>query len=80
MTEPPEHGRYLPGLYANGQLRFAGPWTNDAGTAVVLDVTTADEADAIARNDRAGGVCVRVHPWELIPSDQYLQLRKPRQE
>lgn len=32
----PEHGKYMLSLYAKGSMKFAGPFTDDAGGAVVL--------------------------------------------
>ncbi len=79
---PPDHGRYLLRLYARGNLRYAGPFTDDAGAAVVLEVGSADEAHAIARADPAVRAQVFVyacHPWELIPWEHYLEAGKPAQ-
>jgi uncharacterized protein YciI len=69
-------------LYASGILRFAGPFTDDAGAAVVLDVAGVDEAHAIARGDPAVQAQVFVyacHPWQLIPWDRYLHPGTPMQ-
>lgn len=72
----PEHGRYLLRLYARGQLRWAGPLTDDTGAAVVVDVDTLDAAHALAQGDPAIRDEVFVyecHPWQLIPWEDYLK-------
>jgi uncharacterized protein YciI len=44
VSEQPlkEHGKYMLGLYVKGSMNLAGPLTDNAGGAVVLEV--ADEA------------------------------------
>jgi uncharacterized protein YciI len=78
VTEQPlkEHGRYMLSLYAKGVLKFAGPFTDDAGGAVVLEVDSEAQAREIVANDPA--VVTRVfvhelHPWRLVPWEQYLK-------
>ena len=46
VSEQPlkEHGKYMLRLYVKGSMKLAGPLTDNAGGAVVLDV--ADEAEA----------------------------------
>ena len=48
-----EHGQYMLQLYASGSMKFAGPLTDDAGGAVVLEVASEDEAKAIVAADPA---------------------------
>lgn len=75
------HGSYLLDMYAEGKLKFAGPFTDDAGGGVVLAVADMAEAEAIAQNDPAvqSGVFVyRIHPWELVDWAFHLDRRNNR--
>jgi uncharacterized protein YciI len=70
-----EHGQYILGLYREGKLRFGGPFEDDAGGAVVVEVADPHEARAIADNDPAvmNGVFVyELHPWKLLPWQEYV--------
>jgi uncharacterized protein len=78
VSEQPlkEHGSYMLSLYAKGVLKFAGPFTDDAGGAVVLEVDSEAQAREIVANDPAVLTHVFVHelhPWRLMPWDQYLK-------
>ena len=42
-----EHFRYMVDLYVAGTMKFAGPLTDNAGGAVVLEVSGEEEAKAI---------------------------------
>ncbi len=55
VSEQPlkEHGKYLLSLYKLGVLRFAGPFEDDTGGAVVLEVSGEDEAKNIVKKDPA---------------------------
>ena len=69
-----EHGKYMLGLYVKGSMKFAGPLTDNAGGAVVLDVVDESQAKAIVAEDPAikSGVFVyEMHPWELKPWGDY---------
>lgn len=77
-----EHGRYLLGLFAQGLMKEAGPFLDDAGGAVILEV--ADEAEAKALIDRDPAVTQRImvtelHPWKPQPWDVFLQKRRERE-
>ena len=69
MEQPlKEHGKYMLGLYIKGSMQLAGPLTNDAGGAVLLNVSDEAEAHSIVRNDPAvsSGVFIyEIHPWKL---------------
>src|SRR2546423_13526694 len=72
VSEQPlkEHGRYMLGLYVKGSMKLAGPLTDNAGGAVVLEVAGESEAKAIvaANPGVKAGVCFsEMHPWELKP-------------
>ena len=78
LSEQPlkEHGKYMLSLYAKGSLKFAGPFTDDAGGAVVLEVAGEDEARTIVAEDPAvkSGVFIHeIHPWALVQWDKYVK-------
>jgi uncharacterized protein YciI len=81
VTEQPlkEHGKYMLTLYISGSMKLAGPLTDNAGGAVLLDVADESEAKAIVAEDPAvkSGIFVyELHPWELKPWDQYSKKRQ----
>jgi uncharacterized protein YciI len=56
-------------LYGKGSLKFAGPFLDDMGGAVVLEADNETEAKAVVASDPAvvGGVFVpEIHPWRLV--------------
>jgi uncharacterized protein len=65
-----EHRNYMLSLYKRGAMKLAGPLTDNAGGAVVLEVSGEAEAKAIATDDpavRAGIFVYELHPWALVP-------------
>jgi uncharacterized protein len=80
MEQPPkEHGKYMLSLYIKGSMRLAGPLTDNAGGAVLLEVSDEAEAKAIVTNDPAvkSGIFVyEMHPWKLQPWDQLAKKAK----
>ena len=71
-----EHGKYMLSLFVNGSMKFAGPLTDDAGGAVVLQVVDEAEARAIVAADPAvkDGIFVHeIHPWGLVQWEKYLK-------
>jgi uncharacterized protein len=71
ITEQPlkDHGRYILSLYVNGSLRFAGPFTDNAGGAAAFEAADDEEAKAVVAADPAvtSGVFVaELHPWRLV--------------
>ena len=71
-----EHGKYMLSLYAKGSLKIAGPFTDDAGGALVLEVGGEAEVRAIVAEDPAvkSGVFVQeMHPWGLVQWDKMLK-------
>lgn len=71
-----DHGKYLTGLYKNGDMKFAGPFTDNWGGGVVLSVADQAAAESIAQNDPAvlSGVFVwEVHPWDLVQWEKYVK-------
>jgi uncharacterized protein YciI len=64
-----EHGRYVLSLHSRGVLKFAGPFTDDAGGAMVVEAASDEEAAAIVAADPAVVTKVFVaerHPWLLV--------------
>jgi uncharacterized protein YciI len=81
ISEQPlkEHGKYMLGLYVKGSMKFAGPLTDNAGGAVVLEVTDESQAKAIVAEDpavKSGVFICEMHPWELKPWGDYAKRAK----
>jgi uncharacterized protein len=80
MEQPlKEHGKYMLSLYVKGSMKLAGPLTDDAGGAVLLEVADEGEAKAIVTNDPAvkSGVFVyEMHPWKLQRWDEFAKKAK----
>jgi len=80
MEQPlKEHGKYMLSLYIKGSMKLAGPLTDNAGGAVLLEVTNEAEAKAIVTNDPAvkSGVFVyEMHPWKLQPWEDFAKKAK----
>jgi uncharacterized protein YciI len=75
---PKEHGKYLLDLYARGAMRFAGPFDDNTGAAVVLEAADEAEAKALVGGDPAvknGIFTAELHPWALVPWENYLKKR-----
>jgi uncharacterized protein len=71
-----EHGKYMLSLFVKGSMKFAGPLTDDAGGAVVLNVADEAEAKAIVAADpavKAGIFVHEIHPWGLVQWEKYLK-------
>jgi uncharacterized protein len=69
-----EHGRYMLSLYTKGLLKSGGPFTDDKGGAVVLEVADEAQAKDLVANDPAVKSNVflhEMHPWRLTPWEQY---------
>jgi uncharacterized protein len=76
-----EHGRYLLGLYSSGLLKIAGPFTDDTGGAVMLEVANEAEAKAIVENDpavKSDQFLYELRPWSPVPWERF-QKEKPVQ-
>src|SRR6266496_3546018 len=71
-----EYGKYMLSLYIKGSMKLAGPLTDNAGGAVLLDVSNEAEARTIVANDPAvqSGIFVyEMHPWKLQPWDEFVK-------
>jgi uncharacterized protein YciI len=74
-----EHGKYMLSLYIKGSMKLAGPLTDNAGGAVLLDVSDEAEAQTIVANDpavRSGIFVYELHPWKLQPWDEFAKKAK----
>ncbi|MBO0695945.1 MAG: hypothetical protein J2P56_07565 [Verrucomicrobia bacterium] len=75
MEQPlKDHGNYMLSLYMKGSMKLAGPLTDNAGGAVLLNVSNEAEAQTIVANDPAvqSGIFVyEMHPWKLQPWDEF---------
>jgi uncharacterized protein YciI len=76
ISEQPlkEHGKYMLGLYVKGSMKFAGPLTDNAGGAVVLEAADESQAKAIVAEDpavKSGVFICEMHPRELKPWGDY---------
>ena len=78
ISEQPlkEHGRYMLSLYEKGVMKYAGPFTDNAGGAVVLEVQDESAARQIVAQDpavKSGVFLHELHPWELQPWEKFLK-------
>ncbi len=78
LAEQPlkEHGRYMLSLYTRGTLKFAGPFLDDTGGAVLFEAENLEEAKAIVAGDPAvvsGVFLAELHPWKLVDWQQYVK-------
>ena len=80
MEQPlKEHGKYMLSLYIKGSMKLAGPLTDNAGGAVLLEVSNEEEAKAIVTDDPAvkSGIFVyEMHPWKLQPWEEFAKKAK----
>jgi uncharacterized protein YciI len=81
VSEQPlkEHGKYMLSLYTKGALKFAGPFTDNAGGAVVLELASESDAKTIVTEDPAvktGLFLYELHPWGLVSWEKYV--KKPK--
>ena len=80
MEQPlKEHGKYMLSLYIKGSMKLAGPLTDNAGGAVLLEVSNEAQAKAIVADDPAvkSGVFVyEMHPWKLQPWKKFAKKAK----
>ena len=76
-----EHFQYMLDLYEQGTLKQAGPFKDDSGGAVILEVADMAAAQAVVANDpavKAAKMTPEVRPWSPLPWDQHLEKRKAR--
>lgn len=70
-----EHGRFLLALYRKGQLRLAGPFSDDTGGALVLEALNESQARTVVDADPAVVDAIftyELHPWTLVLWERYL--------
>ena len=71
-----EHGRYMLSLYEKGFLKFAGPFGDDKGGALALEVANDAEAQALVAEDpavKSGVFLHEIHPWQLVSWEKFLK-------
>jgi uncharacterized protein YciI len=76
MFEQPlfEHGAYWKKQFDAGKLRLGGPFTDDSGGAVVIEVADEAEAQQILVQDPAvieQVLIARLLPWYLVAWEGY---------
>lgn len=81
LAEQPlmEHGKYMLSLYIKGSMMLAGPLTDGAGGAVVLQVAKESEAKTIVAGDpavKSGVFLYEIHPWKLQPWAEFAKKTK----
>jgi uncharacterized protein YciI len=60
------HLGYMQGVFAQGKIVLGGPFLDDSGGMMILDVATLEEARAVATADptvKSGLLTVAVKPW-----------------
>jgi uncharacterized protein YciI len=70
------HGPYLLSLFEKGFLKFAGPFGDDKGGALVLEVANEAEAQALVADDpavKSGVFLHELHPWRLVDWEKFLK-------
>jgi len=78
LAEQPlkDHGQYMLSLFTRGAMKLAGPFTDNAGGAVVLEVASDAEAKAIVTQDPAvktGIFVYELHRWGLVTWEKYVK-------
>jgi uncharacterized protein YciI len=71
-----DHGRYMVELYGKGTLKFAGPFLDDSGGAMVMEADTESDAQALVAADPAvkGAIMIAdVRPWRLVDWEPHLK-------
>lgn len=80
MEQPlKEHGKYMLSLYIKGSMKLAGPLTDNAGGAVLLEVSNEAEAKTIVEADpavKSGVFIYEMHPWKLQPWEEFAKKAK----
>lgn len=65
-----DHGRYMLELFKRGSLRYAGPFADDSGAAVVLAAEDDVAARALVEADPAVTAQLfsfQLHRWSTVP-------------
>jgi uncharacterized protein YciI len=65
-----EHAAFIDGLYADSFIRLAGPFSDDAGSLIIVEADSADEARQSFAGDpwASRGILLldRVRRWEIF--------------
>jgi uncharacterized protein YciI len=71
-----EHFKYMVSLYNSGTMRFAGPFSKDAGGAVCFEAENEAEALKVVKTDPAviNQIFVfELNRWDLVQWDKYVK-------
>ncbi|MBL7259034.1 YciI family protein [Paractinoplanes lichenicola] len=67
LAARPAHRQSLTALHGAGKVRQAGPYADDSGALIVLDLPSREEVDAVLAADpyftTPGVTVVRVREW-----------------
>jgi uncharacterized protein YciI len=69
-----DHANYMHQLYLQGKLVLGGPFTDNSGGLVVLDVADQNQAQQILESDpavKAGIFIAKLHPWFTVDWAHY---------
>ncbi len=69
LAKRPEHLKYLEGLYAEGKVAWAGPFSDRTGGLVIYRADSDAQAQALAQADpvvSSGARTVTIRRWELL--------------
>jgi uncharacterized protein YciI len=82
LAEQPlkEHGKYMLDLYSKGTIKFAGPFLDDSGGAMMFEAENENDAKAVVASDpavRSGVFVAELHPWGLVDWEQYVKKPGP---
>ncbi len=82
LAEQPlkEHGKYMLDLYVKGTIKFAGPFLDDSGGAMMFEAENESDAKAVVAGDpavRSGVFVAELHPWGLVDWDQFVKKPGP---
>ncbi len=75
------HGKYLLSLYVKGVLKFAGPFLDNSGGALVVECANEGEANGVVAEDPAvkGKVFVgELDAWRLTDWEQFAKSQRPQ--
>src|SRR5690348_1598486 len=72
----PAHREYLKQVFDSGRLAISGPFADDSGGILVYEVNTAEEAEAIIRDDPFAKQGVfqswKIQQWKVVMANPAL--------
>jgi uncharacterized protein len=75
-----EHGRYMLSLHRRGVLKLAGPFSDNAGGAIVIEAQDDGEANSVVAADPAVMSHIfmyELHPWGLVQWERFATRGEP---